>query len=240
MINVEYGYPFFIKNENKYNLTKNKISNITDNDFTFLVRVKPDWDYMKPGELTSNAGIIMKNGQHIGIVARKYLDNDSKEQCAYEAGVFTDNNEGKNFFSTHQPSNNPDDFENLALVHNKKEKLIIFKIGDKKYEFNYEGNIIDYSNAWIWIGAGSGFSEYPAEHKNFFQGKLVTIGIFEKSLNDDQILEYFSNFNDFDLINNSLSPLFFTNFINTTPYKIKDESGNGHNLIKTGFDWYEQ
>ena len=59
---------WFVTPENKYGLSKFPLRNITDSNFTFLVRAKVDWRVMDNHVgIGKECGIVVKNGKHLGL-----------------------------------------------------------------------------------------------------------------------------------------------------------------------------
>ena len=67
MINFTGENCYFVVPESKYGLSEIVPKYVTENSFTFCVKCKPDWDSMVEGEASAEGGLVMKNGQHMGI-----------------------------------------------------------------------------------------------------------------------------------------------------------------------------
>ena len=52
-------------------LSTNETYDLTEHDFSILVRVKIDWEKMIAGTPTHEGGIVAKNGRHCGLSAFK-------------------------------------------------------------------------------------------------------------------------------------------------------------------------
>jgi hypothetical protein len=99
------------------------------------------------------------------------------------------------------------------------------------------GDIVDYSHSWIWIGACCGFNFFDENHRYYFNGDIDYVGIFQSNLSNESIEHYFKN-SEISMINETHKTIVLSNFKNSTPYKIKDDSGNGNNLIIFKDEWF--
>lgn len=227
---------FFVKNRNKYDLALTPIDLITSNDFTFVVKCKPDWDSIPDDSTTA---VIAKNGKHLGILAKKFTSPSDGVQhfigitgwtnvkgmdddIAFDCDVIVDKDEEEYV---------------LAFVHNVEKKEVTLWVNDKEIKQKYRGDIVDYSNAWIWIGCGCGFSDYSLEHQWQFIGDIDFVGVYKKTLEKKHIDAIIKDKILTEATHRKHKPACVTNFSNQTPYKIKDESGMGHNLIVGGYEW---
>ena len=227
---------FFVKNRNKYDLALTPIDLLTSNDFTFVVKCKPDWDSIPDDSTTA---VVAKNGKHIGILAKKFTSpadgvqyfigltgwtkvKGMDEEIAFDYDIIVDKDEDEYI---------------IAFVHNVKDNEITMWVNGKEIKQKYKGTIVDYSNAWIWIGCGCGFSDFPLEHQWQFIGDINFVGIYKKTLDKKDIDKIIDDKILTEATDRKHKPACVTNFSNKTPYKIKDESGMGHNLIVGGYEW---
>jgi hypothetical protein len=227
----------YIAPENKYNLSRVNVRDLTLDDFTILIRFKPCWDLMIPGELSAEGGLVAKNGMHCGMTVRhEYINGVGVYvgKCLF----FTEDEEGTVFpnIIINELSGDMDWYE-FSMVHNLENKSMTFTTGNQKKEVVYNGNIVDYSNSWLWIGACCGFDFFDLNHRHYFNGEINYLGVFQSSLNDEIIRYYFDNTDDINY--NKLDKVIsISNFKTSTPYKIKDDSGNGNNLILYKNGWF--
>jgi len=234
----ENGLCYFIKNKNKYGLERTSIDYITSNDFTFLVKCKPDWEEMKP---ESSSGIVVKNGMHLGIFSKKspmYGDGEYSSFIGLTFWIEVDDGEDKDIKALSWDMEVDKDKESyvVSMSHDVENKTIILNVDEQEKHIIYDGVLVDYSNAWIWVAAACDFSEYPEEHKHKYVGDIEFVGIYKKLLSTrdkEQILKKGIN----ESIKDKYMPGSVTDFSNQTPYKVKDESGMGHNLTISGYDW---
>lgn len=222
---------YFLKNTDQYELSKNLPTNITENDFTFCVRVKVDWNKMSHEGLTKNGGIICKSGMHLGLIAIKTVDNQLINATAWY---------------THDGENKPLDISvvvdkdekyiDLAFIYQKElNKITLVKNGNAK-SATFKGELIDYNHSWIWIGCSNGFDACNEEHRNFLTGDIKLVGIFNKALDVSMVDHFFENGK---LAHpREFSTVMYTNFTEFTPYKVKDQSANGNHLMKYNKEWF--
>lgn len=227
---------FFVKNRNKYDLALTPIDLLTSNDFTFVVKCKPDWDNIPHDSTTA---IIAKNGKHIGILAKKFTSpidgvqhfigltgwtsvKGLDDEIAFDYDMIVDS-----------------DIEEyiITFTHDVKKKEITLSVNGEQVKQKYRGTIADYSNSWVWVGCGCGFSDFPLEHQWQFIGDIDFVGVYKKVLTKQDIDKITKDKILTEATDRKHKPACVTNFSNRTPYKIKDESGMGHNLIVGGYEW---
>lgn len=227
----------YITTDNKYDLIRSSIKYLTTDDFTILVRFKPDWDSMNPNDLTSEGGLVAKNGMHCGMTVRRDYIND------------TDVYVGKCIFFTEKEKGHPignemiidllknEEWYEFSMRHDLKNKKVNFTYGNIVKEIYYVGEIVDYSHSWVWIGACCGFNFFDINHRHYFNGDIDYVAIFQSHLDDGQIERYFKN-SEVSILNVNDKGVVISNFKTATPYKIKDDSGNGNNLIIFKDEWF--
>ena len=222
---------YFLKNTDQYELSRNLPANITEDDFTFCVSIKVDWNKMKHDNLTKNGGIICKSGMHLGLIAIKTADNQLINATAW----YSVNGENRPVDISFVV-NKDEKVLNLAFIYEKEAKRITFIKNGQRKSATFDGELIDYNHSWIWIGCSNGFDACNEEHRNFFSGDINLVGIFNKALGDDIVGEFFENKKLED--NKAHSVVMFSDFTEHTPYKIRDQSGCGNHLMKYNKGWF--
>lgn len=224
---------YFLTPTNKYGLSKVEPKNITEDNFTYLTRLTINWEEMVYGELSGEGGIVVKNGMHCGLMAfRDHADDTFIRGCIWAIG----------------PDGNPmlvdkcieikeghDAVFELSFTHIKSEKKII--TGDRGHyeEGIYDGDIVDYSTSWFWVGCCNALDSCDENHRNHLLGDVQLVGIFGKALEKKEIEDIFKR-------NRCLpehQPVGFFDFQKQTPYKVYDESKNGNNLVKFDNAWFD-
>ena len=101
------------------------------------------------------------------------------------------------------------------------------------------GQIIDYQDSWLWIGCANGFGNCEEKHRQYLHGNISHLGIFSKSLTEDEIKIFFNSCDEgFDSTDISkLNPITYTDFKKRTLYKSFDFSGNGNHIIEYNPAW---
>lgn len=227
----------YVTPDNKYDLIRSSIKYLTTDDFTILVRFKPDWDVIDPNDLSSEGGLVAKNGMHCGLMVRK--DNINGVDGYFGKCIF---------FSEKEPGHpivnesiieleKKEDWYEFSMRHDLKNKKVNFKYENITKEIEYEGDIIDYSHSWIWIGACCGLNFFDKTHRHYFNGEIDYVAIFQSYLGDERVEEYFKN-SEPSILNVNDNVILISNFKNSTPYKVKDDSGNGNNLIIFSDEWF--
>lgn len=231
----ENGKYYFIKDSNKYNLHLETIKDVTENSFTFITKCKPDWDLI---EKNSTVAIVVKNGKHIGIIGGKFESPSGIDEYFISVTGWTIDDELNEipFDLNLQVDKNENEY-NISFIHNLEKKEIELYVNDKKASLNYKGDIIDYSNSYLWVGCGHGFPKYYKDHQWMYTGDIFFIGIYKTNLNKNQIDKIINDDSLSASTDKNLKPAFVTNFKTYTPYKVKDDTGYGNNLIINGFEY---
>jgi hypothetical protein len=228
-------FSYLIRNIDLYGLSRYNHRNITDDDFTLLAKVIPNWHINLNADGVNTGYIICKNGMHIGIYFMKSINSEGEcfqFGCAYCTEL--DGNTSFNYIKIEV--NNLENEYNIGMVHNKNDKSITLYVNDIFKTEIYEGNIIDYSNSWLWIGTACGIDGYDKRYSYFYNGEINYIGIFRKAFNKNEIDEIITDGKIVDY-NSQYWPIFISNFKEVTKYKVKDESGNGNHLIIYNNEW---
>jgi hypothetical protein len=167
-INLETD-TYFLPLSNKHGLSTILPSKLfTSSIFSFAMRVKVNWDEMGPGE---NGGILAINGQHTGVLCRKTEDEDLFIQCdvwlnqnslVFPVSLYLKLEDG--------PKNDPyweidkkDDWYNIVMVVDRDNKKLKLQVNDKYLEKDFDGDMVKYTDAMIWLGCCNG---YQCVHQN--------------------------------------------------------------------------
>ena len=91
----------------------------------------------------------------------------------------------------------------------------------------------------MWIGCANGFGNCEEKHRQYLHGNISHLGIFSKSLTEDEIKIFFNSCDEgFDSTDISkLNPITYTDFKKRTLYKSFDFSGNGNHIIEYNPAW---
>ena len=239
-LKFEGNNAWFVTPDNKYGLSKFPMKNITENDFSFLTSIRVNWDKMNPNNNTREGGVIIKNGLHLGLSVIK-PDN---EHVYIKGTIWT--------MDASLGSNAMKNYDILVKVNWEdgdldKEYKVGFSFKRKEKEFSvycngtwltekFEGSLIDYSNAWLWVGASNPLESCPEDFRQFFNGEMYYAAIFSKFLYRSEIEEIY---NEPDDVSKRLKPTCIFNFKRQTPYKILDISEVGNNLIRFDKEWMD-
>jgi hypothetical protein len=234
----------FVKNEclyitpdNKYDLIRSSIKYLTTDDFTLLVRCRPEWESMNPNDLSAEGGLIAKNGMHCGMTVRRDIINDTDVyvgKCIFFSEVTEGYPIGNEMIIDVLPDK---EWYEFSMRHDLANKKVIFKCDGVSKELIYEGDLVDYSHSWLWIGACCGFNFFDINHRHYFNGTMDYIGIFQSYLDDYEVESYFKSPNP-QIRNSKDKAIAISGFKNFTPYKVKDDSENGNNLIIFKDEWF--
>ena len=230
---------WFVTPDNKYGLSTYPMKNITDGDFSFLTHVRVDWDKMNPNDLTREGGIIIKNGLHLGLSVVK-PDN---EHVYIKSTIWTRHpsnpTEVKNYDILVKVNWKESDLNKsykIGFSFKPKEKIFSVYCNDTWLTEKFEGDLINYSNAWLWFGASNPLDSCPKDFRQFFFGEMYYAAVFSKALSREEIVEVYDNQSN---ISKRLSPVCAFDFKRQTPYKILDISGVGNNLIRFDKEWMD-
>jgi hypothetical protein len=239
-LKFEGNNTWFVTPDNKYGLSKFPMKNITESDFSFLTSIRVNWDKMNPNDNTREGGVIIKNGLHLGLSVIKPDD----EHIYVKGTIWT--------VDASLGSNGMKNYDILVKVNWEdgdydKEYKVGFSFKRKEKEFSvycngtwltekFEGSLIDYSNAWLWVGASNPLESCPEDFRQFFNGEMYYAAIFSKFLDRSEIEEIY---NEPDNVSKRLKPTCIFNFKRQTPYKILDISDVGNNLIRFDKEWMD-
>lgn len=229
---------WFIAPNNKYGLSRFPLGKITEDDFSFFVKVKVDWDKMSPNDRTNEGGIIVKNGLHLGITAFHPEPNQYYFKATVWSNVNVYGNDevwNKDILVKIDRDEVDDSTEHdLGFSFSKKtNEFSVFHNGNWFTE-KYDGSLVDYSTSWLWLGASNALESCPIEFRQYLFGEISLAGIFSKALDETEFMEVRDNFRN---IPKRLKPVALFNFESITPYKVLDISKMGNNLEKFDITW---
>ena len=133
------------------------------------------------------------------------------------------------------------DWMNVAMIHDSEEKTITIDVDGKTQHKTYEGEIIDYRDSWIWIGANNSLDSCAVEHRGFLYGDISYISIFDEALTSQQTSNLFSMKNqkifDVETVSKKTAAVYTFNDEEMTPYKVYDISNNGNHMVLFDNKW---
>jgi len=231
---------WFVSPDNKYGLSTQPAKNITDGDFSFLAKIRVNWDKMDPDNLSREGGVIIKNGLHMGLSVIK----PDHEHCYVKATIWTidaslgaDGMKNEDILvKVNWEDGDLDKEYEVGFSFKKKEKEFSVYCDGTWETKKFEGTLIDYSNAWLWVGASNPLESCPVDFRQFFTGEIYNVGIFNKALDREEIIEIYR---DFQNVSKRLKPVGLYDFKKQTPYKVLDISKNGNNLVLFDVTWMD-
>jgi hypothetical protein len=233
---------WFIPPTSKYGLSRVNSNDLHLGDFTFLVRVKVDWDFLIPNTKTQEVGIMIKNGKHLGISIAKTGNNYRilKGMCWTEkrndTEIIGEPSENATYEQILLPLNAETDISNdymdISISFNLTKKL--FKLSANDFEISQEFiyDLADYSSSWLWVGVANPLDSCPEEHRHYFKGDISFCGVFQTYMDSKDIKRAFDG-----KWEKSDRPVAVYNFEKLTPYKVLDITKNGNNLINYDKRW---
>ena len=240
MINFTGENCYFVVPESKYGLSEIVPKYVTENSFTFCVKCKPDWDSMVEGEASAEGGLVMKNGQHMGIGC--FVNGG---QRYFRASLWVQDRKG--FISAiekHLPvtTEEKDKEYFITFRHDFVKKRVVIGNYNHYVEMTYNAaSPIDYSNSWLWVGCANAFNSCAPEHRQYFRGDISFVSVHQEYLSDLQIKNIYGNttsISELKKLQNENTVL-FSNLEIKTPYKVFDDSDNGNHLIVYDEAWLD-
>ena len=235
---------WFVPPTSRYGLSRVNSKDLHLADFTFLARVKVDWDFLVPESKTQEGGIMIKNGKHLGLYVAK-TGNDYrilKGMCWTEKRNDTlisepsiDINSEQILIPLNSDENISDDYMDISISFNVMKKE--FKVTANNFEITkeYSNDLIDYSSSWLWVGVANPLESCPEEHRHYFKGDISFCAVFQKYMDSKDIKRVFEGNWD-----KSDRPVAVYDFNKFTPYKVLDITKNGNNLINYDKKWMDE
>lgn len=236
MIELNGNNAYFIPPKNRYGLSTNETYDLMEHDFSILVDVKIDWDKMTADSPTQEGGIVAKNGRHCGINALKYTDG-TYIKAQWWVNSDSGGIEYKDLWFEVEGNTK---FMNISMLHDSKTKTMTLTIDEVSMDRIYEGEIIDYRDSWIWVGANNSLDSCAVEHRGFLFGTINHVSIFDSVVSDDDAQSIF-NMKSNEIIEPSSELKTAASFTfkeeDMTPYKVFDISLNGNHMILFDNKW---
>jgi hypothetical protein len=180
-----------------------RIQELVESDITIEVKCKIDWEKI----IESNqdfAGIVCFNGAHFGILCKIY---DGTPVISAEVWSEYNNENICNDAFIEIDTTTNDEWRTITLNYKKNSKISI-KTTEGSVEKEIQGTVLDYSNAYLWVGCCDNHKPTPPEYQGNWYGQIKSIKI---TGNNKKFLDY--------------------DFKKKTRYKIYDKSGSGNHLI---------
>jgi hypothetical protein len=259
-LNRDHTYLFH--DIDRHGVRKNHTSGMLLNDFTALIRFKPDLNHIyelleeRKDDPFFNKTVYVKqclfgkNGKHTGLFLTTFIDETNlvKHFIEYEWW------QNPNWDNDPDPSKDEvkkatvpvqPEFDGwydvVVKKYNDTVELEVIGIGKELTEVN---GMIDYSLSLMWCGTATGLPDGEGEISQVFQclytGDLSLIHIQEATMSEDTIKLAFQNYpsfrdEGFDTVGDVI--YISTNFEECTPLKARDYSGNGMHLLKYNKEW---
>ena len=230
------------------------------NDTTMLVRFKPDLDHIdkiiKSIEDDPNFStpyvkqcIVGKNGKHTGLFFTTFVNYQGNKVYSVEYEWW----QNPNWEETKNPDLdevkavkvfvNPLETNSFDVVVNKRNGVIDLTVNGEHQADTYDG-IIDYSQSLMWLGVANKLTQdntVPFDHfACLYVGDISLIHVQETPLTKEDTELFFKDFYEFlnlgiDVKENVVYVT--TDFSQTTPYKVRDFSGNGLHPLLFNHEW---
>tara|TARA_R110001592_G_scaffold12579_7_gene59664 strand:+ start:506 stop:1297 length:792 start_codon:yes stop_codon:yes gene_type:complete len=259
-LHKEYTYLFH--DIDRHGVRINHTSGMLLNDFTALIRFKPDLDQIfelleerKDDPEYSSAVYVKqclfgKNGKHTGLFLTTFIDETNlvKHFIEYEwwqnPNWAEDPDPSKDEVKKASVNVEPelDGWYDVCVTkYNNKVTVKVHSIGEDTVEVN---GLIDYSKSLMWCGSATGLpdgkGEINQEFQCLFTGDVTMLHMQEATMSEDRIKLAFVDYptlreKRFDVLGDVI--YISTNFEETTALKARDYSGNGMHLLKYNKEW---
>ena len=205
VITIKDDTKYLLANYSRNMVSTYRIQELVNDDFEIKVTCKIDWQTIVKSN-QNFTGVVCFNGAHFGILCKIY-----DGQPVISAEVWSEDNDEHIVNEAHllisKDKLDEEDWRDITLVY-KKNKSISIKTDEGEKITEIQGKILDYQNAYLWIGCCDNHMPTPQEFRGDWFGQIKYIHIKGKK-------EYFGKYE----------------FNKKTRYKIYDSSGNGNHLI---------
>jgi hypothetical protein len=182
--------------------------------FSIHVDFKVEWKQQK-----TIGAIVAKSGMHMGVFVHT---GDGKYFIIAQIWVIKNSKKELIQCNLQIPKGKENEIHKVKLIHYKNEKTISLNTNWGDVSAMYDEDIIDYSDSWLWVGCANGHETITEKHNNYFHGDIFHLSIYNKVYVTEK---------------NKTVAVFYTDFLETTDYKIRDESDSGIHLVKFNKDW---
>jgi hypothetical protein len=230
------SYVFEIANKNE--LINNLSKDFFTRDCTVLARFTPDFETMQQryDEHNRYVGCVVgKNGHHMGVMVEAHTTAEgyNYRSVSFEYWVNVDEGMDIRQIQFTIPEENYD--QPIEFILKRRDNKFIAEYNGEVKEGDCT-NLADYSFSMVWIGAANRIVE---DHNHIFLGDIDILHLQETYLDDEYCKLFFRDFDKFLPIakNPNNIPIYTGDFKDTTPYRIKDLSGNGNHPIIFRKEW---
>jgi hypothetical protein len=257
---LEKDNVYLFHDVDKHGTIVNQTSGMFVEDFTLLTRVKPDFEHINsvlryrqdspdyPNAYLKQC-IVGKNGKHTGLFLTSFINYNGDIQHMFEYEWW----QNPRWEETKDSS--LDEVKNISiLVDTELETsfdIVSSRIGNTlNLTVNSQtiaGEIdcmIDYSQSLTWLGTANMLIpkgvEVDEDFVCIFTGEIELLHMQDTPLDKETIGLFFTDFYNFlnlklDVRENTI--YFTSNFSQTTPYKVRDFSGNGLHPLVFNHEW---
>lgn len=230
------------------------------NDTTMLVRFQPDLEHIDAviEKITGDPKfptpyvkqcIVGKNGKHTGLFFTTFVNFEGEKIYSVEYEWW----QNPNWEQNKNPAEDevkavkvfvtPNETPSFDVVVNKRNGVIGLNVNGETAAEPYNC-IIDYSQALMWMGVANKLSQdLSVDFDHFaclYVGDISLLHVQETPLTNEEVNLFFNSFDKFldlkiDVRNNKVYVT--TDFSQTTPYKVRDFSGNGLHPLLFNHEW---
>ena len=148
MLSFNGNNSYFIPNVHKNSVSTKNLNEVVKGDFTFSVKVKPEWS--RCGENHHDSyGVIALNGMDLGIFLRK--DEQGNYNINAEFWVDNENPKAKLVQLVSGTDFELDEWLNISLVFKKNRSMTLI-CNSSMNRISFDEDLIDYGSSWLWIG----------------------------------------------------------------------------------------
>jgi len=244
---IDKNNTYLFNISNKYDIIKRNYHQIFKDESVIAFTVAPDYEAIKNKVTQSkfyNGCIVGATGEHQGAFISATMDGDSNIHFSFSYQWWEHQTEG----NIHKTINIP------LIPHKHSVVNVTISRFNSKFYIDFSGdkfsaphsNIKDYEKALKWVGCannlGVGKEGYDENYASIFIGDISKLHIQNKLMGKADLDSLFNNYEEFKHSylygENSESVIFSSDFIESTPYKIKDHSSNKSHIIKYDPLWF--
>lgn len=244
----------------KHGTIVNQTSGMFVEDFTLLTRVEPDFQYINgvlkhrqespdyPNAYLKQC-IVGKNGKHTGLFLTSFINDNGQVQHMFEYEWWQNprweetKDSSLDEVKSISISVNAENVKSFDISSVRVGTNIILTVNDEEVTGEIDC-MIDYSQSLTWLGTANMLIpkgiEIDEDFVCIFTGDIKLLHMQDKPLSKEYIELFFTNFYSFlnlklDVNDNII--YFTSNFSQTTPYKVRDFSGNGLHPLVFNHEW---
>lgn len=257
---VDKQKTYLFHDVDRHGTVKNPVSGMLVNEFTVMIRFKPDIDSINEvlnkrknnprfETVYHKTCVLGKNGKHTGIFFTSFINNEGKvihsveyewwQNPNWEKNKNPEEDEVKSLKVFVDPT--VDEYYDVVVTKYNGEIKLIVNGKEEKEDYNC---IIDYSMSLMWLGAANRLLDetdtYDEGFACVFEGDVSLLHVQEAPLMSFSKDVFFNDYKQFKArgFNTKDDVIYIsTDFSETTELKARDYSGNGLHPLVYSKEW---